>query len=246
MDLHCHLDLYQNPEKIIAEIVRRKIVVFSVTTTPSAFLKTKLMSDHAASIYTGIGLHPQIVSDRFHELDQISQYIGRADFVGEIGLDGGPEYKQSWSRQVEVFTQSIAASERVGGKVLSIHSRRATKHVLQILRDQSSASTPILHWFSGTHREMQEAIEAGCWFSVGPAMLIGNKGKALLKDMPMDRVLLETDGPFTRKSDSPYLPWDAIDICPQIIAEVWNKSQSLVVGRLANNLRTILERIRSQ
>lgn len=243
MDLHCHLDLYRGPKKIVDEIARRNLVVFSVTTTPSAFRKTRLLSAHVPTIHTGIGLHPQIVADRFRELDQISKHIMEADFVGEIGLDGGPEYRGNWLQQIEVFTRSITEAERIGGKVLSIHSRRAANDVLKVLAEHAKESTPILHWFSGTLRELEDADQLGCWFSVGPAMLSGNKGRLLLKSMPKDRVLLETDGPFTQQGGQPYMPWDAERICPEIIAEVWREPLSSVKSRLAENLELLLKRM---
>lgn len=240
MDLHCHLDLYECPSVIIEEVSRRGIVVFSVTTTPSAFLKTKQISDGVPSIYTGVGLHPQIAHQRFAEREKLYELIETADFVGEIGLDGGPEYKQSWDKQLEIFTRAVITANRVGGRILSIHSRRAASQVMKIIEVHSGVSIPILHWFSGTMRELHEAIELGCWFSVGPAMLRGSKGRTLLKNMPRDRTVLETDGPFTTKDDRPYLPWDAEEICPAVIAEIWGISETEAKKQLASNLRDLL------
>jgi len=54
MDLHCHIDLYPNPQQIIKEIEYRKTVVFSVTTTPTAFKKTKNLAKNVSHIYTGV------------------------------------------------------------------------------------------------------------------------------------------------------------------------------------------------
>lgn len=240
MDLHCHLDLYERPTEMVREVSRRGLVVFSVTTTPSAFARTREMSNEVASIYTGIGLHPQIVHQRFAERKQLYKLIDTADFVGEIGLDGGSEFKHSWGMQMEVFTEAVITADRFGGRILSVHSRRAAAQVIKVIETHGGASTPIMHWFSGTLRQLNQAIALGCWFSVGPAMLRGSKGRTLVKSMPKDRVVLETDGPFTMSDDRPYRPWDAGEICPIQIAEVWGLSEAAANKQLASNLRNLL------
>ena len=55
------------------------------------------------------------------------------------------------------------------------------------------------------------AVSLGCWFSIGPAMLRSNRGRELASAMPLDRVLTETDAPFTRDGDDPLMPWQAYD-----------------------------------
>lgn len=244
MDLHCHLDLYPSPAEVVQEIDRRNLTVFSVTTTPSAYLKTKALAEHSKSIFTGIGLHPQIVSQRFGELNQIERHIERADFVGEIGLDGGPEHKNSWDKQVTVFRKALELAETAGGKVLSIHSRRAAEPVITELLKGNGNNTPILHWFSGSKKQLNAAIEAGCWFSVGPAMLAGAKGRELLAKIPLDRVVLETDGPFTQKNNIPYKPWDALELCQPILCDIYEITAIEAEENLSRNLAIILEIMR--
>lgn len=240
MDFHCHLDLYQDPVHMVGEIVRRKTFVLSVTTTPTAYEKTSTLGAKEDCIVTGIGLHPQLVHQRANEASQIDDWIGETDFVGEIGLDGGPEYFSSWDAQIEVFEYALRLSSNKGGRILSIHSRCASTPVLDRLEKHSIPNTPILHWFSGTSKEITRACDIGCWFSVGPAMVAGKKGKKLLGLMPRDRVLLETDGPFTMLDGVPYQPWDAEHYCIPIIANEWSVSEEAVRLILKDNLKNIL------
>ena len=114
--------------------------------------------------------------------------------------------------QVRIFTSAIAECQRQGGRVLSIPSRGAETRVLDILEAHPRAGTPVLHWFSGNSEELQRAIRLGCWFSVGPAMLVGAKGRAHLSEMPLNRVLPETDGPFAKRRGATLMPWEASDI----------------------------------
>jgi Tat protein secretion system quality control protein TatD with DNase activity len=57
---------------------------------------------------------------------------------------------------------------------------------------------PILHWFSGSFVELEEAAANGFFFSVGLAMVRSRRGQELIKRMPSGKVLTESDGPFTR------------------------------------------------
>ena len=81
---------------------------------------------------------------------------------------------------------------------------RASGAVLDRLQAYRDAGIPVLHWFSGPRRDLECAIELGCWFSVGPAMLRSRTGRALAALMPRDRVLTESDGPFAQEGrDAP-------------------------------------------
>lgn len=93
--------------------------------------------------------------------------------------------------------------------MISIHSHRAVAGVLDGLRKYPSAGTFILHWFTGSVQELNEAVSLGFYFSVGPAMLSANKGKSLLAHIPRDRILLETDGPLGKVKGKFLYPWDA-------------------------------------
>ena len=243
MDTHCHLDHYPNPNKIVDEILDRELVVFSVTTNPSAFPRAKKLGENASSVYTGIGLHPQLVEIFYDELDLISEYIFGADFVGEIGLDGCPSLSETWIKQVEVFDRFLEEADRHCCSVLSIHSRFAAREVVNILKPHKDIFLPILHWFSGTHLELRDAIEIGCWFSVGPAMLKSQKGFNLVKEMPLDRILLETDGPFTQNNGHTFMPWDAADLCPKLISEIFRTPKEKIEVQLFENLQFLIDTI---
>jgi Tat protein secretion system quality control protein TatD with DNase activity len=91
----------------------------------------------------------------------------------------------------------------VGGRIMTIHSRRAAGPVLDALASRADAGVPVLHWFSGSRRELQRAIDQGCWFSVGPAMFNGERGRGLAAMMPRDRILTESDGPFAQIEGRP-------------------------------------------
>ncbi|KAA0114397.1 Qat anti-phage system TatD family nuclease QatD [Mycolicibacterium sp. P9-22] len=239
IDFHCHLDLYRTPHEVAEEAHRLGVGVLSVTTTPSAWPGTYRLSEGRSTIKTALGLHPQLANERKHELRLFDRYLPDATFVGEVGLDGSPEHRSSWSDQELVFDHVLRSCEEAQDKIVSIHSRRAAGAVLDSLDKFGGIRAPILHWFSGTRAELRRAVGRGCWFSVGAAMLAGAKGRALVHEMPRDRVLLETDGPFAQVNRNALRPIDVAIAC-RSLADLWSTDYEDAELMIGKNERTLL------
>lgn len=237
IDFHCHLDLYPDPSKIARECRERELNVLSVTTTPSAWGGTSALGGGA--IITALGLHPQLAHERKGELPIFDHILHGSAYVGEVGLDGAPEFKTHWQDQIDVFQHILSACREAGGRVMSIHSRRASTPVLDLLELYPGSGTPILHWFTGTLRELDRAISLGCWFSVGPAMLRSKRGKDLVMRMPREQVLTESDGPFAQLKGRSIYPWE-VDVAVDALAECWKSDPGSVRQYLGENLATLL------
>lgn len=237
IDFHCHVDLYPNPHEIARECRERKLRVLSVTTTPSAWDGTSALG--GGTMITALGLHPQLAHERKGELPLFDRILPGTAYVGEVGLDGAPEFKTHWQDQVDVFRHVLNACNESGGRVMSIHSRRASTAVLDLLKQYPRSGTPILHWFTGTVRELDRAISLGCWFSVGPAMLRSKRGKDLVMRMPRERVLTESDGPFAQLKGRSILPWE-VDVAVDALAECWESDPGSVGQSLGENLAVLL------
>lgn len=239
IDFHCHLDLYRNPHEVAEDAERLGIGILSVTTTPSAWPGTSRLAVGRSTIKTALGLHPQLASERKHELRLFDRYLPDAAFVGEVGLDGSPEHRTSWPDQVSVFDHVLKSCAEAQDKIVSIHSRRAAGPVLDSLDRFDGLQALILHWFSGTRAELRRAVNRGCWFSVGAAMVAGAKGRALVHEMPRDRVLLETDGPFARVNRNALRPSDVVIAC-RSLANLWGTDYEDAELMIRNNERTLL------
>jgi TatD DNase family protein len=239
IDFHCHLDLYQNPAAVRDECERRGMYILSVTTTPSAWDGTRALARDSRRIRTALGLHPQIAHERGQELALFNRLLPVTPYVGEIGLDGTPEFRRHWRIQVAVLEHILGACRKASGRILSVHSRGASRPLLDCLETFAGAGTPILHWFSGSVRDLDRAIGLGCWFSVGPAMLLGKKGRALAAHMPRERVLTESDGPFAQLNGAPMMPWD-VEASLQQLGEIWSMPPAEVKGRIDRNLQQLL------
>ena len=236
IDFHCHVDLFPDPRDVVERCETEGIYVLSVTTTPSAFRGTRALE--RGRVRTALGLHPQLAVQRRSELTLFDQLVPESRYVGEIGLDGAPEFKDQWEAQLAVFRHILASCASAGGRIMSIHSRRASRQVIDELERFPSAGIPVLHWFSGSFSDLYRAAELGCWFSVGPPMLRSKKGRSLVERMPRDRVLTESDGPFAQIGDRPAMPWDTLQAM-SALADVWQVDLGEVRSTLAQNLRTL-------
>jgi TatD DNase family protein len=209
-DFHCHLDLDKNPAATFQRCASEKIVAIAVTTTPRAWRQNLAWAADNPFVHVAAGLHPELVQQRHAEIPLLETCIAESRFVGEVGLDGSPQHRSSYGKQVEVFDRALRAAERVGGRVITIHSRRAVSDVLAALERETQPTRvlPILHWFSGSAADLKRAAARGCYFSVNAAMLENDRGRKLVAAMPADRLLTETDSPFTLVDGRASVPWD--------------------------------------
>ena len=243
IDLHCHLDLYKNPIALLPEIERRCEYVLAVTTSPRAWAKTSKVFKKITCVETAIGLHPEILADRIGERVDLIAGIRQTRCIGEIGIDGSPQFASSIKLQEEVLCDVIQEAERCGGRILSIHSRNAVTKVLDIIEKHIGNSIFVLHWFSGSAKELDRAVEIGAWFSVNPIMSFNNKGKTLISKMPLSRLLPETDAPFTQNKSVPYMPWDTSIVIEQLAIN-FNINTTDVEREMKKNLQRLFATIK--
>lgn len=238
IDFHCHLDLYPDPVAVAAGCRERGDYVLSVTTTPKAWRGTAALAKGSTRIRTALGLHPQLAHERHRELALFEAILPETRYVGEVGLDGMPELRPHQEVQRSCFERILCACASAGGRVLTVHSRRAAEAVLDAWERHPAAGTMVLHWFTGSRRELERASTLGCWFSVGPAMVRSARGREMLSFMPQDRVLTETDGPFARGRDGPLKPGDVGEALTAF-GSVWRVPTEEAADRIALNLRRL-------
>jgi TatD DNase family protein len=109
---------------------------------------------------------------------------------------------------------------------------------LSIIRKYPNCGTPILHWFSGSITELNEAVEMKCFFSVNSLMLKSKKGKDLVSRIPSELVFPESDGPFAILKDKPIMPWEAMDVCT-VLSALWKVSPQEAKSKIIENVDTL-------
>lgn len=237
IDMHCHLDLYPDPLTVAKQCGERGLHILSVTTTPKAWGGTSKLAERHTKIRTALGLHPQLAHQRFNELDIFDSLLPQTKYVGEIGLDGGKEFRNHWSVQINVFRHILQSINTAGGRIMSIHSRASVAAVLSEL--SGIEGIPILHWFTGNKTELKQAIDRGCWFSIGPAMLATKRGQKLISLMPKNRILTESDGPFAKWKRRPLMPWD-VELSFELLSKIWGTDSIVAEEIIHSNFKTLM------
>lgn len=200
VDFHCHLDLYPDHAQLISECDRERIATLAVTTTPKAWARNREMAEGSTHVRVALGLHPQLISERENEIALFEKLLSEARYVGEVGLDASPRYYGSFEAQERVFERVLRACAEHGGKVLTLHSVRA---VAKVLRHLETTLPPergrvVMHWFTGSATEARRAVDMGCYFSINSEMLKSQRHRELVQQLPLNRILTETDGPFVQ------------------------------------------------
>ena len=242
-DTHCHLELYPDMIQIAEECERRAIKTITVTNLPSVWeVMVKRLAEYQ-HIRVALGLHPQLVAEYAHELNLFLRLLAQVRYVGEVGLDGSKEAAESLPQQKKIFEAIMRACAEQQGKILTVHSRGAVKDVLAMIESfRGKNNGIILHWFTGTVKQMLQAVEIGCYFSVNPQMVKSQSGVKLISQIPPDRILTETDGPFIHFGREPAKPWHVVDVVAQL-AVLWQISLQQANERVAKNFKRLLKAV---
>ncbi len=245
VDFHCHLDLYPDFEALVAECERASIYTLAVTTTPRAWTRNKAVARSTKHVRVGLGLHPQLVGSHEKEIELWERLLDETSYVGEVGIDAGPQYAKTLPGQKRVFERILKACSSKGGKVLSIHAVRSTSVVIDMVQEHLdlTANIPVLHWFSGTPSEARRAASLGFMFSINDRMLGNAKTQALLDAIPLDHILSETDGPFTKNGPNPSRPKD-VTICVANLANALGRDPTEIKSLIFENLGRVISKTR--
>ncbi|PRY91905.1 TatD DNase family protein [Marinilabilia salmonicolor] len=204
-DTHFHLDLFKSVSDIVKEVEENKIYTIAVSNLPVLYskLKEKISSKY---IRPALGFHPELLFQYKHHIPQMWTLLNETRYIGEVGLDfkTGKDFKEL---QVSFFTELIDRCNQIGGKILTIHSRQSADEITSIIGASFNGKV-ILHWYSGSKITLNQAIKNGYFFSVNYSMVKSNSGKELIKMIPLDKLLLETDSPFVKYNKKPFTPKD--------------------------------------
>lgn len=212
-DAHCHLDLMAHPDAVADEATTLALVLFDCGVDPRDFARAKKRACNRSNIFAGIGLHPWWLADGRcgnAEINLLCEVAAQERLIGEVGLDFSARFAGSEPLQVQAFDRLCDAlvQHPLAGRVISIHAVRSAGTVLDVLGSHElltpSPDSPaiIFHWFSGTSNEFVRARNAGCYFSVNERMLATKRGREYARQIPLDRLLLETDAPARPQADA--------------------------------------------
>lgn len=204
VDTHAHLDFPQFNKDLVQVLHRARqagiVAIVNAGTDINSSRKAVKLSRKYSFIGASAGIHPHGAARLGKNwLEEISALANEDNViaVGETGLDF---YRDLSPRDVQedVFRSHIRLAKEIG-KPLIVHTREAHKRTLQVLKEEALHSKPgVMHCFSGDGKMLEAYLELGFYISVaGPVTYPrSEKLRGLLKQIPADRLLLETDAPY--------------------------------------------------
>lgn len=205
VDSHCHLD-YPGLAEREAEVVAGAVAVgvrlmVTIATRRASWASVVELAERQPEVVCALGVHPHHAGDE--GLDDPAPLIAAAAHpkvvgIGESGLDYYYDYAPR-DRQAASFRTHIAAA-RATGLPLVVHTRDADDDTMAILEDEMAKGsfTGVVHCYSSSRRLAERAIACGLHLGIGGILTFKGSGelRATVADMPLDRLLLETDAPY--------------------------------------------------
>lgn len=205
IDTHCHLDFPEIAADIGGVMERARAAgvgrMITISTRVKKYEVYRALAEQNDNVWFTVGTHPH----QAHEEPDVTAADlvalaahPRCIGIGEAGLDYHYD-KSPRDVAAKVFRTHIAAA-RESGLPLVIHSRDADEDMAAILRDEMGKGrfNALLHCFTSSRELAQTAINLGLYVSFSGVLTFKNSQglREIAADMPMDRVLVETDAPF--------------------------------------------------
>ena len=226
IDNHCHIfsEYYDDIEKTINESFEKNvnILILSGCSKKDIIEGLDLIIKYK-NVFMTIGFHPDEVDnvneDDINWLEKLIKDNNKIIGIGEIGLD---YYwvKDNKEKQIELFEKQLKLAEKLNVPVV-IHTRDATDDTLKILKKYKLKG--IIHCFTGSIETAKEYIKLGFNIGIGGVITFKNTNlKDTIKEIPIDKITLETDSPYLTptphrgEQNSPkYIPIIAEEIAKQ-------------------------------
>ncbi|MDP1750562.1 MAG: TatD family hydrolase [Reyranella sp.] len=205
IDSHCHLDFPELAGDEEAVLARARMAgvggMLTIGTRLDQFERVRAIAERHGNIWCSVGVHPheakeegQRTPDRLIEATRHPKVVG----IGETGLDFYYEHSPR-DEQAESFRAHIAAS-RTTGLPLIVHTRDADRETIDILEEEAGkGSFPgLIHCFSSGAEVARHALALGLYISISGIVTFkaAENLRAIVRDIPLDRLLVETDSPY--------------------------------------------------
>jgi TatD DNase family protein len=205
IDSHCHLDFSDFADELDAVVARAQAAgvgrIVTISTRVKRHAEVLAIAERFADVYCSVGTHPH---NAHEELDiTVDELVERARHpkvvaIGEAGLDY--YYDHSPRDAQERGLRNHIAAARATRLPLVIHSRDADDDMARILEDETGkgAFPAVLHCFTGGRALAERAIALGLYISFTGILTFKKSDdlRAIAKDLPADRILVETDAPY--------------------------------------------------
>lgn len=240
IDCHTHLDFFEeNIDKAIEYINKNEIITLANSMDIESYIKNKEYSKNSKFIKPCFGIHPWKAAEYKGNLEDLIPYIEESEIIGEIGLDYlWVEDKSTYDIQRKVFNFILEESIK-RDKVINLHTKDAEEEIYEALK-KFNYNKAIIHWYSGDIKILEKYIKLGCYFTISVDIGYSEKTNKVLSKIPMDKLLLETDGPTALEwVNGEYGYPSEIKRVYKSIAEFKNIDLSDLINIIENNFKRL-------
>lgn len=205
IDSHCHLDFPELANDEAGVLARARTAgvagMLTIGTRLDQFDRVRAIAERHDHVWCSVGVHPheakeegQRTPDRLIEAAHHPKVVG----IGETGLDFYYDHSPR-DEQAESFRTHIAAACE-SGLPLIVHTRDADRETADILEEEHAkgAFSGLIHCFSSGPEVARRALALGMYISISGIVTFkaAESLRAIVRDLPLDRLLIETDAPY--------------------------------------------------
>ncbi len=223
IDVHCHLE-QGNYDKDRDEVIDRckqtlKAVITSCANPKDFELTMEMVARYKNFVFATVGIHPEYVKEISRKeisefLETVKKNKNSVVGIGEIGLDYWWVKESEWQqKQRELFAELIRFAKELK-KPIVIHSRDAHEDTIKIL-EQEDAKDVNMHMF-GANNLTKRVVDNGWFVSLNTIVLRSKKHKKVARDVPIERLMLETDAPWLSTKGGRNEPTSVAEVAREI------------------------------
>ncbi len=213
IDVHCHLDAQAYPDPDMVCQQSREAGVAQVVAAGVGEVSNrrilKLRQRFPHQVWAALGLHPERLDTSWAELELVLEQIElqRGDMVavGEIGLPHYTVLNQRMTeqqvRERQDFLEVLVRAAARANLPVVLHAPHATAATALAVVKRYEPAGAVFHWHKSTPETTAAIHEAGYYISVTPEVCYRERDQQLVQAVPLERLLLESDGPWPYDGD---------------------------------------------
>ena len=242
IDIHCHLPdnyFFKNIHTYISQWYQQGLMyVVSVSEDYKESLRSiELSKNYPDMVIPSIGIHPWKAHKKYGEIElfeQLLSEITQIPILGEIGLDFHfITQEERYPYQKKILEFFFQQAEKRDLRVM-LHVKGAEEEITNLIESRTlPGKNCCIHWYSGPSQILKKLIDLDCFFSCGPALNYSRKHQQVVKFVPLNRLLTESDGnvKYQGRIGHPGLMSEVVDL----IADLANQKREELQKRIIEN-----------
>jgi TatD DNase family protein len=208
IDTHAHLDEIENLEPVLDEARKAGLIaIIAVGSDYDSNQKVLRLAElYENFVYPALGWHPWNIKEL--EIDTnlkfIESHIDKAVAVGEVGLDYHKKVRARADKDLQKrVLRELLKIAKAHKKPALIHSRYAWRDALDLV-EGAQLERVVFHWYTGTSSVLRDIVSQGYYISATPAVEYHEEHRRAVKEISLERMLLETDSPVVYRRGSEF------------------------------------------